>query len=159
MRTVHSARVNAPRIAFVGRHNSGKTTLLLAVLPLLAAPGLRVGYLKHAHARFEIDRPEKDSYRARRTGVVRATAAGRDVWFGWFATMSWRTLFTVTAPPIALEASRTVVTAPRTVPTRFRIFAAFSARPVWADPEMAETLSNNFTTPNGTDLATEPGIT
>lgn len=76
MRTVHSARVNAPRIAFVGRHNSGKTTLLLAVLPLLTAEGLRVGYLKHAHAGFEIDRPEKDSYRARRTGVAQTIVTG-----------------------------------------------------------------------------------
>ncbi len=76
MRTVHSARVNAPRIAFVGRHNSGKTTLLLAVLPLLASGGRRVGYLKHAHAGFEIDRPEKDSYRARRTGIVQTIVTG-----------------------------------------------------------------------------------
>jgi len=68
--------VKAPRIAFVGRHNSGKTTLLLAVLPLLVARGLRVGYLKHAHAGFEIDQPEKDSYRARRTGVVQTIVAG-----------------------------------------------------------------------------------
>ncbi len=76
MRSVHSARVKAPRIAFVGRHNSGKTTLLLAVLPLLVAKGLRVGYLKHAHAGFEIDQPEKDSYRARRTGVVQTIITG-----------------------------------------------------------------------------------
>jgi len=68
--------VKAPRIAFVGRHNSGKTTLLLAVLPLLVAKGLRVGYLKHAHAGFEIDQPEKDSYRARRTGVVQTIVTG-----------------------------------------------------------------------------------
>ena len=76
MRSVHSARVQAPRVAFVGRHNSGKTTLLLAVLPLLVARGLRVGYLKHAHEGFEIDRPEKDSYRARRTGVVQTIITG-----------------------------------------------------------------------------------
>jgi len=68
--------VRAPRIAFVGRHNSGKTTILLAVLPLLVARGLRVGYLKHAHAGFEIDQPEKDSYRARRTGVVQTIITG-----------------------------------------------------------------------------------
>ena len=76
MRTVHSAPVNPPRVAFVGRHNSGKTTLLLAVLPLLAGRGVRVGYLKHAHAGFEIDRPEKDSYRARRTGVIQTIVTG-----------------------------------------------------------------------------------
>jgi molybdopterin-guanine dinucleotide biosynthesis protein MobB len=68
--------VKAPRIAFVGRHNSGKTTLLLAVLPLLVARGIRVGYLKHAHAGFEIDQPKKDSYRARRTGVVQTIVTG-----------------------------------------------------------------------------------
>ena len=68
--------MNAPRIAFVGRHNSGKTTLLLAVLPLLAARGIRVGYLKHAHAGFEIDRPDKDSYRVRRTGVIQTIVTG-----------------------------------------------------------------------------------
>jgi molybdopterin-guanine dinucleotide biosynthesis protein MobB len=68
--------VKAPRIGFVGRHNSGKTTLLLAVLPLLVAKGVRIGYLKHAHAGFEIDHPTKDSYRARRTGVVQTIVAG-----------------------------------------------------------------------------------
>jgi molybdopterin-guanine dinucleotide biosynthesis protein MobB len=68
--------VNAPRVAVVGRHNSGKTTLLLAVLPLLVARGIRVGYLKHAHAGFDIDRPEKDSYRARRTGVAQTIITG-----------------------------------------------------------------------------------
>lgn len=68
--------MKAPRIAFVGRHDSGKTTLLLAVLPLLVARGIRVGYLKHAHAGFEIDQPNKDSYRARRTGVVQTIVTG-----------------------------------------------------------------------------------
>ena len=60
----------------MGRHNSGKTTFLLSLLPLLVARGLRVGYLKHAHAGFEIDRPDKDSYRARRTGVVQTIVTG-----------------------------------------------------------------------------------
>ncbi len=68
--------MKAPRIAFVGRHDSGKTTLLLAVLPLLVAKGIRVGYIKHAHAGFEIDRPKKDSYRARRTGVLQTIVTG-----------------------------------------------------------------------------------
>ena len=68
--------MKAPRIAFVGRHNSGKTTLLTAVLPLLVAKGIRVGYLKHAHAGFEIDQPDKDSYRIRRTGVLQTIVAG-----------------------------------------------------------------------------------
>jgi molybdopterin-guanine dinucleotide biosynthesis protein B len=63
-------------VSVVGRHNSGKTTFLLALLPLLVARGLRVGYLKHAHAGFEIDHEGKDSYRARRTGVVQTIVTG-----------------------------------------------------------------------------------
>lgn len=63
-------------VSVVGRHNSGKTTFLLALLPLLVARGLRVGYLKHAHAGFEIDQPDKDSYRARRTGVLQTIVTG-----------------------------------------------------------------------------------
>jgi len=65
-----------PAVAIVGRHNSGKTTFLLSLLPLLVARGIRVGYLKHAHAGFEIDRPDKDSYRARRTGVLQTIVTG-----------------------------------------------------------------------------------
>lgn len=68
--------MSVPRIAFVGRHNSGKTTFLLAVLPLLAARGVRLGYVKHAHAGFEIDHPAKDSYRARRSGVLQTIVTG-----------------------------------------------------------------------------------
>ena len=46
------------------------------MLPLLVRRGLRVGYLKHAHAGFEIDQPGKDSYRMRRTGVVQTVVVG-----------------------------------------------------------------------------------
>lgn len=35
-----------------------------------------MGYLKHASAGFEIDHPEKDSYRIRRTGVLQTIVAG-----------------------------------------------------------------------------------
>ncbi|HUQ17460.1 MAG TPA: molybdopterin-guanine dinucleotide biosynthesis protein B [Candidatus Saccharimonadales bacterium] len=68
--------MTVPEIAFVGRHNSGKTTFLLAVLPHLIAAGLRVGYLKHASAGFDIDHPAKDSYRVRRSGVLQTIVAG-----------------------------------------------------------------------------------
>ena len=70
--------MTVPQIAFVGRHNSGKTTFLLAVVPHLVAEGLRVGYLKHASAGFEIDHPMKDSYRVRRSGVLQTIVAGDD---------------------------------------------------------------------------------
>lgn len=63
-------------VSVVGRHNSGKTTFLLGLLPILVARGLRVGYVKHAHKGFELDVPGKDSYRARRTGVVQTIVSG-----------------------------------------------------------------------------------
>jgi molybdopterin-guanine dinucleotide biosynthesis protein B len=68
--------VKAPRVAFVGRHNGGKTTFLTKVLPHLVANGIRVGYVKHAHAGFEIDTPKKDSYRARHAGVLQTIVLG-----------------------------------------------------------------------------------
>jgi molybdopterin-guanine dinucleotide biosynthesis protein B len=67
---------SVPTVSVVGRHNSGKTTFLLALLPILVGRGLRVGYLKHAHAGFEIDRPDKDSGRVGRTGVVQTMITG-----------------------------------------------------------------------------------
>ena len=51
-----------------GYSGSGKTTLLEALIPLLTAQGLRVSLIKHAHHRFDIDHPGKDSYRLREAG-------------------------------------------------------------------------------------------
>ncbi len=65
-----------PRVGFIGRHNSGKTTFLVSLLPILVARGLRVGYLKHAHEGFEMDHEGKDSWRARRTGVIQTIVSG-----------------------------------------------------------------------------------
>ncbi len=49
--------------------NSGKTTLIEKLIPLLRARGLRVAVVKHAHAGFEFDRPGKDSWRFREAGA------------------------------------------------------------------------------------------
>jgi molybdopterin-guanine dinucleotide biosynthesis protein MobB len=48
-------------VAFVGAHNSGKTTLITDLVPLLAARGLRVGTIKHSSRDAEDDVPGKDS--------------------------------------------------------------------------------------------------
>ncbi len=53
-----------------GYSGSGKTTLIERVLPRLAARGLRVAVLKHTHHDFDIDRPGKDSWRAREAGAA-----------------------------------------------------------------------------------------
>ena len=52
-----------------GYSGSGKTTLIERVLPQLAARDLRVAVIKHTHHDFDIDRPGKDSWRAREAGA------------------------------------------------------------------------------------------
>jgi len=49
--------------------NSGKTTLIEKIIPLLKVRGLRVAVVKHAHAGFDMDRPGKDSWRFREAGA------------------------------------------------------------------------------------------
>ena len=51
-----------------GYSGSGKTTLLEALIPRLNAAGLKVSLIKHAHHRFDIDQPGKDSHRLREAG-------------------------------------------------------------------------------------------
>lgn len=59
----------SPAVSFVGRHNSGKTTLLEKVIRELVSRGVDVGTVKHhGHADFDIDHPGKDSYRHRQAG-------------------------------------------------------------------------------------------
>ncbi|WP_018291970.1 gephyrin-like molybdotransferase Glp [Verrucomicrobium sp. 3C] len=64
-----SRRSGVPVVAFVGRSGAGKTTLLCAVVRILAAQGIRVAAIKHAHKGFEIDYPGKDSMRLREAGA------------------------------------------------------------------------------------------
>ena len=58
--------------------NSGKTTLIEKIIPLLKDRGLRVAVVKHAHAGFEIDRPGKDSWRFREAGADAVMLIGPD---------------------------------------------------------------------------------
>ncbi len=52
-----------------GYSGSGKTTLIERVLPRLVARGHTVAVIKHTHHDFDIDRPGKDSWRAREAGA------------------------------------------------------------------------------------------
>ncbi len=58
-----------PVVCFVGRKNSGKTTLMEKVILGLKTAGYRVGAVKHDVHRFEIDHPGKDSYRFQAAGA------------------------------------------------------------------------------------------
>ena len=58
-----------PVLGFAAFSGTGKTTLLLKLLPLLQARGHRIGIVKHAHHSFEIDHAGKDSYALRKSGA------------------------------------------------------------------------------------------
>lgn len=58
-----------PILGFAGWSGSGKTTLLAAVIPLLVQRGVRVALIKHAHHRFDVDHPGKDSHTLRKAGA------------------------------------------------------------------------------------------
>ena len=56
-------------LAVSGVHNSGKTTLLEKLLPVLRSRGLKVGIIKHDGHDFTPDVPGTDSYRLREAGA------------------------------------------------------------------------------------------
>ena len=58
-----------PALGFAAYSGTGKTTLLIKLLPLLKDKGLRVAMIKHAHHDFDIDTPGKDSYELRKAGA------------------------------------------------------------------------------------------
>ena len=53
----------------VGRSGSGKTSLMVRLLPELRRRGLSVSTIKHAHHDFDLDHPGKDSFRHREAGA------------------------------------------------------------------------------------------
>ena len=57
-----------PVVSFFGYSGSGKTSLLVRVIPALKERGWRVAVIKHAHHGFDIDVPGKDSYRLSEAG-------------------------------------------------------------------------------------------
>lgn len=59
-----------PIVSFVGRSDSGKTTLLEKLIPELKRRGYVVGTVKHDAHSFEIDRPGKDSARHTAAGAA-----------------------------------------------------------------------------------------
>lgn len=66
----------SPAIAVVGRHNSGKTTLVEKLIFELVKRGHNVGSIKHhSHGDFDIDYPGKDSYRHREAGASETVIA------------------------------------------------------------------------------------
>src|SRR5437764_5027922 len=61
--------MNIPILCFVGRSNSGKTTLIERLIPELVQAGYRVATIKHAGHGFNLDTEGKDSWRHKRAGA------------------------------------------------------------------------------------------
>lgn len=56
--------------------NSGKTTLIEKVVPILKKRGLHVAVVKHASAGFDLDKPGKDSQRFQEVGADSVVLVG-----------------------------------------------------------------------------------
>jgi molybdopterin-guanine dinucleotide biosynthesis adapter protein len=63
-----------------GYSGSGKTTLLERMIPVFIVESLKVSVVKHAHHRFDVDHPGKDSYRHREAGAAEVLISGGQRW-------------------------------------------------------------------------------
>jgi molybdopterin-guanine dinucleotide biosynthesis adapter protein len=75
-RALNPARV----LGIVGWSGSGKTVLITRIIPLLAQRGLRVATVKHAHHKFDVDQPGKDSYEHRKAGACEVIISSARRW-------------------------------------------------------------------------------
>lgn len=73
-------KVSKPVLGFAAYSGTGKTTLLVKLLPLLRQRGLRIAMIKHAHHDFDIDKPGKDSYELRKAGASQMLVASNKRW-------------------------------------------------------------------------------
>ena len=58
-----------PVLAFIGKPNCGKTTLIEKLIPALMDRGIRVGTIKHHHGDIQMDIPGKDTWRHKQAGA------------------------------------------------------------------------------------------
>ena len=65
-------------VGFAGYSGSGKTTLVEKLIPVLKLRGLRVSVVKHAHHKFDIDHPGKDTFRHREAGAFEVVVASKN---------------------------------------------------------------------------------
>lgn len=59
----------SPIVTFIGKSNSGKTTLLVKIIPELKKRGHRVATIKHSHHNVDVDKKGKDSWKHREAGA------------------------------------------------------------------------------------------
>lgn len=63
-----------------GWSGSGKTSLIVRLIPVLIGRGLRVSTVKHAHKGFDIDHPGKDSHNHRLAGATEVLVSSPYRW-------------------------------------------------------------------------------
>ena len=68
------------QFGIVGWKGSGKTTLVVNLLPELLRRGLKVSTLKHAHHSFDIDQPGRDSHEHRKAGAAEVMISSGRRW-------------------------------------------------------------------------------
>jgi molybdopterin-guanine dinucleotide biosynthesis protein B len=67
-------------IGLAGWSGAGKTTLMARLLPELGARGVSVSTIKHAHHRFDVDTPGKDSWVHRQAGARQVLVSSENRW-------------------------------------------------------------------------------
>ncbi|HWP96321.1 MAG TPA: molybdopterin-guanine dinucleotide biosynthesis protein B [Syntrophomonadaceae bacterium] len=67
-----------PSIGFVGYSNSGKTTVVAALIKILSQKGYRVAAIKHASHGYDLDVPGKDSWQHFQAGAQKVIVVGPD---------------------------------------------------------------------------------
>jgi molybdopterin-guanine dinucleotide biosynthesis protein MobB len=77
---MNKIKTNVPIIGFAAYSGTGKTTLLINIIPIIKKRGLEVGVIKHAHHTFEIDQPGKDSYEIRKAGATQMLIGSKQRW-------------------------------------------------------------------------------
>ena len=67
---MNNIHFDKPLLGFAAYRGTGKTTLLVQLIPVLKQRGCRVAVVKHAHHNFDVDKPGKDSYELRKAGAA-----------------------------------------------------------------------------------------
>lgn len=62
-------KTKIPALGFAAFSGTGKTTLLIKIIPFFKERNYKIGVIKHAHHAFDIDKKGKDSYELRKAGA------------------------------------------------------------------------------------------
>jgi molybdopterin-guanine dinucleotide biosynthesis protein B len=64
----------------IGWQDSGKTTLVVKLIPEIMSRGCSVSSMKHTHHNFDIDKPGKDSFEHRKAGATEVMVGSAKRW-------------------------------------------------------------------------------